>query len=295
MSRKIVVSPTFCESHMIKYQIDNIMNVIDPDYLIYNECLFPSGPENKNNINPDFIKKYCKPGTKRGFDTDELEKIIEDAKKKYPHKHIFLNNFEFEDDSLDASLAYLTCVTNLGKANIQFEPGDVIFPYEPDIFLHEKDKVKLYEEMGRLKENEAVRTKWLDFVGSQNYVEYASNFLKGNIRGRKLFIKYGNYEFFSKVCLQYTSQNYGMCRFCDIPTYHYSWLKPGIYRTMRYEQLKRNAEYWSTWEKAIQIINENKTKEDIRIRNKFNDKRDYVCYIEIDHPKEMYDHPCFIK
>ena len=50
MSKKIVIVPTFGESHLIKYQIPNIIDTIDPDYIIYNEGLFPGGTEGKKQL-----------------------------------------------------------------------------------------------------------------------------------------------------------------------------------------------------------------------------------------------------
>ena len=45
MSKKIVIVPTFAESHLIKCQIPNIIDTINPDYIVYQEGLFPNGTE----------------------------------------------------------------------------------------------------------------------------------------------------------------------------------------------------------------------------------------------------------
>ena len=39
MSKKIVIVPVFCEAHLVKFQIPNIIDTIDPDYIIYNEAI----------------------------------------------------------------------------------------------------------------------------------------------------------------------------------------------------------------------------------------------------------------
>jgi len=38
--KRIVIIPTFCDSHLIKFQIPNIVETISPDYIIYNEKQF---------------------------------------------------------------------------------------------------------------------------------------------------------------------------------------------------------------------------------------------------------------
>ena len=49
MSKKIVIMPCFGEGHLIDLQIQNLINTINPTHIIYNEGLFPRGPENKGD------------------------------------------------------------------------------------------------------------------------------------------------------------------------------------------------------------------------------------------------------
>mgnify|MGYP003136463575 FL=1 len=80
--KKIVIIPIFCESHLIKYQIPNIIDTINPDIIIYNEGMFPSGTEGTKKIDESWVAKYTLNGEgKRGFDFNELEKIIEMLEK----------------------------------------------------------------------------------------------------------------------------------------------------------------------------------------------------------------------
>ena len=80
--KKIVIIPTFCESHLIKYQIPNIIDTIAPDYIIYNEGMFPNGTEGNKQLSKEWLNKYTldKEG-KRGFDYIVLENIIKSDKK----------------------------------------------------------------------------------------------------------------------------------------------------------------------------------------------------------------------
>ena len=53
--KKIVIIPIFCESHLVKYQIPNIIDTINPDVIIYNEGMFPSGTEGTKETHKVFI------------------------------------------------------------------------------------------------------------------------------------------------------------------------------------------------------------------------------------------------
>ena len=74
MNKKIVIIPVFGDTHFIKYQIPNIIDTINPDIIIYNEGMFPTGPESNTNSNREFVQKYTLNGEgKRGFDFLELK------------------------------------------------------------------------------------------------------------------------------------------------------------------------------------------------------------------------------
>ena len=83
MNKRIVIIPVFCDTHFIKYQIPNIIDTINPDVIIYNEGMFPVGPESCTAVNDKFLKKYTlNGGGKRGFDYLELkQKLISSGYK----------------------------------------------------------------------------------------------------------------------------------------------------------------------------------------------------------------------
>ena len=72
--KKIVIAPIFNDTHLVKLQIPNIIKSINPDYILYNEGMFPSGPESTTNVDNDFVNKYTLDG-KRGFDYEELQDV----------------------------------------------------------------------------------------------------------------------------------------------------------------------------------------------------------------------------
>jgi len=118
------------------------------------------------------------------------------------------------------------------------------------------------------------------------------------MRSRKLCIKFGSYDFYKLVNMDCLRQSYSMCKFVDIMTYHYNWFQPiGKYKSFRYDQLKRHSGYWETYESGIQkaIQLKNSTKEDIRIRNRGDNNSSWISYIDLEHPLEIQDHPCFLK
>ena len=101
MSKKIVIVPVFCESHLVKYQIPNIIDTINPDIIIYNEGMFPAATEGTTTITGDFISKYTlNAGGKRGFDYLELKQIVAEAQKKYKIEStptIYINEKQYKD------------------------------------------------------------------------------------------------------------------------------------------------------------------------------------------------------
>ena len=94
MSKKIVIVPTFAESHLIKCQIPNIIDTINPDYIVYQEGLFPNGTEGNKQYTTEWLDKYTTDG-KRGFDWEELRKIVYDAQNEYPSTEIIFNPIDY--------------------------------------------------------------------------------------------------------------------------------------------------------------------------------------------------------
>ena len=96
--KKIVIIPIFCESHLVKYQIPNLIDTINPDIIIYIEGMFPQGTEGTKTISKEWLEKYTLNGEgKRGFDFNELEDIVKDAQQKYPNTKIILNKIDYSD------------------------------------------------------------------------------------------------------------------------------------------------------------------------------------------------------
>ena len=71
--KKIVIIPCFAESHFTELQIDNLVNTIAPDIIIYNEGLFPTGPEGKGGVDNEFKREFCFEDTNLAWDTLELQ------------------------------------------------------------------------------------------------------------------------------------------------------------------------------------------------------------------------------
>ena len=167
-NKKIVIIPIFCEAHLIKYQIPNIIDTINPDYIIYNEGMFPVGPESNSIIDKNFLDEYTLDGKgKRGFDYLELKQIIKDAQKLYPNTKIILNKMDYKDSS--ASVNYVHACSNFKELGIDIKKGDYIFPYEGDVFHHENSKEEIQEYLTQLKPNEGFRSRWIDFIENQYY------------------------------------------------------------------------------------------------------------------------------
>jgi hypothetical protein len=296
MSKKIVIMPVFCDTHLIKFQIDNIVETINPDYIIYNEGLFPKGPESSTNINNDFISKYTLDGH-RGFDFAELEEVIHNGKKKYPNINFILNKMNYEDNVTSASHNAMTAYSNFKDLGVDVKEGDFIFPFEGDVFHHESSVNEIEGYMKQLKPNTGFKSIWIDFIETQFYTE-KNNWqpVGGNPKQRKICICYGDLEFYKDVVLNFESQNYPMLFPTDLITYHYAWWRPDKYKQLRFDQLNRHSGYWNNWDKGLSEIRNN-TKNDVAIRPHLdgNQLMRYATYVEFDQPKHVKDHSNFLK
>lgn len=297
MSKKIVIMPVFCEAHLIEYQIPNIIDTINPDYIVYNEGMFPKGPESTTNVSVEFIKNYTLDG-KRGFDFELLEEIIKKAQKTYTNTRIILNKMDYSPHLTNASECYFQAVSNFKDFGIDIEEGDYIFPYEGDVFHLESSKNEIQGYLDQLQPNTGFKSNWIDFIENQYYCERST--LKPFIekiegRHRKICIRYGTEEFYRDVVLNFVSQKYPMLYPTDLVTYHYCWWRPGKYKQLRYDQLNRPSHYWQQFDQALNQIRELKEKEIVLRPDKpISSTARYASYWEIEHPKAVINHTNYI-
>tara|TARA_R110000824_G_scaffold173550_1_gene351687 strand:+ start:255 stop:1139 length:885 start_codon:yes stop_codon:yes gene_type:complete len=291
--KRIVICPIFCESHFIKYQIPNIIDTINPDIIIYNEGLFPGATESKKDLNKQWLDKYTLDG-KRGFDYLELEKIIKESQSLYPNVKIILNKMDY-NSNMNSIDCYINATTNFEDLGIKIEEGDCIFPFEGDVFHHENSKDEITGYINQLEPNQGFKTHWLEFVANQFYVEKKT--LMEFHQSRKICIKFGTMDFYKQVLGNFITQNYDMLFPTELMTYHYAWWRPGKFLDLRCDQLERHPGYWENFRVAIDIANELKLEE-INNRPSISTNPDninvWIKKINIEHPKHIKEHPCYI-
>lgn len=298
MSKRIVIIPNFGESHLIKCQIPNIVETLNPDIVIYNEGLFPKGPESKTIVDSEFRKKYCYKDTNLAWDTLETQKLIYEAQIKYPNTTWIHNEMKFKEN-MSAPEAYTYAVSNWDELGIEVLEGDYVFPYEPDIFHLESDKNNITYLLSQLTFNQGFTSIWLDFLETQNYIEKINNPFIERIKGRKIAMRFGDLNFYKRIVGQFETQNYSMLYSSKLMTYHYNWFRFGKNKELRYDQIVRDELYWGNFEKGLQQIKFNtinKIKEDVIVRpNKaLSDYSKYASYIDIEQPKAIFQHENFI-
>lgn len=282
--KKIVIIPNFCESHLIKYQIPNIIDTIDPDYIIYNEGMFPQGTEGNQTIDEKWLNKYTLNGEgKRGFDFNELKDIILKAQQKYPNTTIILNEMLYHQN-MTSTECYIKACSNFKDLGIDILPGDYIFPYEADVFHHENSKNQIQNYLKQLTPDSGFRTRWIDFMENQYYRETSE-------RSRRICIKFGTWEFYLDVLNKFMKEfEYTMLYPTDLITYHYAWWRPGKFKELRCDQLKRDSQYWVFFKEGLEKANL-LTEKKIQIRYNRNDSGAYITYTtEFDHPKHIKSH-----
>lgn len=308
MSKRIVIVPTFCESHLIKHQIPNIVDTVDPDYILINEGMFPAGTEGNKVLTGEWLEKYTLNGEgKRGFDYLELKQIIEEAQKAYPDIIIMLNEMEYES-GMSSTECYVKATTDFDAWDITVEEGDYIFPYEGDVFHHENAKKDIDYYITQIKPGEGFRSIWVDYMQNFWYVEKSriKPWLKeakyhhdGNYMSRRICFRYdaGGVKYlnmlknFMTVDYHNPVKGYGMLYPTDLITFHYAWIRPGKFRELRCDQLQRLPGYWETFVRALDECDKYNQRE-VLVRPK---KRDitggYLSYFDkLEHPKHIRNH-----
>lgn len=296
MNKKIVIVPVFCETHLVKLQIDNIFDTINPDILVYNEGMFPHGPESSTNM-IGFKEKYTinREG-KRGFDYPELQEIIFEAQKKYKDKKIILNEMSYDQSISSASEHYVHACTNFKDLNVEINEGDYIFPYEGDVFHLEKNKDLIETHVARLKPNEGFKSVWIDFMQNQYYAELATlkPFFKNEEgRHRKICIRYGTIDYLKSILKNFERQKYQTLIPTDLITYHYCWFRKNKYKLLRYDQLQRQDYYWRFFDEGLKQIDTLQYAHVCMRPDKQGTYR-YASAISIDHPNAIKTHENYV-
>ena len=299
MSKRIVIIPNFGESHLIKCQIPNIVDTLNPDIVIYNEGLFPTGPESRLVVTDKFRLEYCYKDTNLAWDTLETQKLIEEAKITYPNIKWIHNEMKFEE-GMKASAAYTYAVSNFEELGIDVTTGDYIFPYEPDIFHLESDSNNITYILNRLKANQGFTSIWLDFLETQHYIEACNNPYEGRPNGRKLAICFGDIEYYKHVVSQFESMNYNMLLQSDLITYHYNWFRFDKNKQLRFEQIVRDdVNYWKEFEEGLMRIQHNSKINNHPVHTILRPRRTnitkFASYINIEHPNAIKVHNNYIK
>lgn len=293
MQKRIVIIPCFGEAHFTALQIDNLVDTLKPTHIIYNEGLFPKGPENKGGVDNVFKDKFCYKDTNLAWDTEELQTIITQAQEKYLDTVIKWNPVDYSD--IDANNCFVHSVSNFSKFDIDIQKGDLIFPLEGDVFFHSNDVELLEKFCNDLKPDEGLQAPYLDFMENQYYIE-AESLDPQRVHKRRIVIKFGTWEYYKEVVSNFTSQKYPQLKIFPRYIFHYAWWRPGKYRELRFNQLIRPKQYSNNFKKGLDQARENKLN-DIVIRPDRHEKDPlrYITRINIDHPEHIKKHINYIQ
>jgi len=296
MSKRIVIIPNFGESHLIKCQIPNLVATLNPNIVIYNEGVFPTGPESRTLIDSEFREKYCFNDTNLAWDTLITQDLIRQAQKDYPHIQWIHNEMKFPN-KMKASDAYTYAVSNWDELGINVEYGDYIFPYEPDIFHLETMGDGITSLLEQIQPNQGFTSIWLDFLETQNYIEACNNPFNGYVKRRKIALRFGDINYYKQVVSQFELQQYNMLHESDLITYHYNWFRFYKNKELRYTQIVRSADYWKDFENGLLKIKYNSIHgihEDVLLRPSRDNITRMASYIDIDQPESIKTHPNYI-
>lgn len=309
MNKRIVVITSFAESHLLKCLIPNAIEVLNPDKIYISEGLMKNGPENKKELDLEFRKKWCYPNTNAGFDWEETIRICQE----YPDLVSYGWNSYDMDNAVDA---YKHSITNYFEETDLPEIGDTIICLEADSFLHESDKYIIDEELSKLPVGEGLSIKYVDFLETQFYTEMVN--LQAT-KYRRFAYKFDNIDNFAKAMSEgFMTQNYPSLRRTDkFFARHYCWWRPEPWKQLRFELIYRSdPQYWKDFDNGLQEIKKHsndvgkyedhlegaefilrpiKVPNKILIRPSRQDEARWAKFIDISHPKHIFNHPNYVK
>jgi len=284
---------------MIKCQIPNIVQALKPDIVIYNEGVFPHGPESSTDVNVAFRKKYCSDDGYTGFDFEETKQIIAQAAEDYPHIEWHLGTIEYPV-GMSADDAYSYAVSNFQTYGIEIQEGDILLPSEADAFNMESDAEKIDELLNAMQPGEAISTVWWDFGSTQYYIEQRMHpDINTVTKSRRFAICFKAWEHYFGVIKNFTSQNYTTTtKLVDLKTYHYPWFSTGKYLKLRCDILNRPPGYWNEYlkghYKAIRESIDRTFEPSVMIRPTNTNNYRFIKYIDTEHPEAIKYHGCWI-
>lgn len=225
-----------------------------------------------------------------------------------------LLDYVYPSDS-DSTSCFKTAISLNGRLIEYVTTNDIVIVIEPDAFLLEADVDIIEHELSMLKPGDGLRCVWRDFLETQYYCE---NINEHQPKWRRFAYCWDNLEnFIERMGSGFTSQNYPALKKTEsFFIRHYCWFQPGPYKQLRYELIYRsNPQYWTDFDDGLLEIRKNSTrwcnfnktpiantiqivdiKEDkIVIRPSRTDESRFAKFIDIDHPKHIQSHPCWVK
>jgi len=314
--KKIVIIPEFASSHLLKHWIPNIIETISPDIILINSGIFPTGPENKGHIDDEFRKKWCYENTSAGFDYDETLNIcVEWNTKKFNGEHnTYIECKVIDYTSKDVNECFKQAIST--SLDAVCSVGDLVFVLEPDLFLRENQSESILQECSRLEIGEGLQIVWKDFIQSQFYTEFINEV---SPKWRRFCYRFDNMtNYLDAMGSGFMSQNYPKLTRCDsFIGFHYCWFVSDKWKELRYELIwRKDPQYWQDFERGLNEIENWSTEyvddqnceqpdyergeilempDKILVRPSRQDEGRYAKFIDIEHPKAIYNHENFVK
>lgn len=302
--KKIVIIPSFANSHILDQWIDNMVKSIQPTHIIINESLFPNGPENKGHVtNKWFWEEYTHHNKGEvGFDFEKTLEIRNQKRLQYPSLKIYIDSIVH--NKIHPDECFLHAISH-GLSAIDVERGDIIFPLEPDAFLLESDFDVIQREIEQLQPGHGLKCLWRDFVGSQYYCENVNEVASPKIR--RFCYCFDNMDNFLRAMDGFMSQDYPLLTKTDaFWIRHYPWFVYDKWKELRFDLIYRSLpEYWKDFDRGLfeikiqsQIYLENGFATDlitVRPSRQHHDPTRYVKFIDCQHPEAIKTHHCYLK
>jgi len=288
--KRIVIEPCFNEVHMEKLHIRNLCDYFKPDVYIIAEGIFPAGPENKMDKKAynAFVNKYTLDGV-RSFDFEELKQEIEKCKVEYPNTEFHLIEMSYPTGQT-TDKTYYELFTFFINGLVEVGPDDIIIPSEADMFFTKEQAIKCNNLIDLLPPNRGFGSSYLNFFESPK-VQKIIRF------GRKVAFRYGDGSFYKQVMEKFLWEP-EYCKILpihDFRTFHYEWVRPDKYFTMRVEQVPR--EWSDEFIKARDLIRTKPKNLAYRLSSEIQQRWTFELSVvnlkKEQHPVHMHAHESF--
>lgn len=317
---KIIMTPLWNDAHFFPMWLRNMCDIIEPQTIVLNEGLFPTGMEDHGWDNYDeyyfdhFTHKPSHPDI-ISFDVEDIYREVNRVRKEFPHIDIKVNHIQHQVPKefkwpQRLQYAYQTALSFDLPPNVV--EGDILILGEVDMFHHENDKEVLEQLFEELKPGAGIMFKMRRFFISP-FVEIMDkdaehDKIRSHSQGKVVKWKdgttwndvfrithWGKYDGWYHATydglLPYDFKDKHRLDYPLINMFHYEWIRPRPrYFENKKLQLRNREEVWPIYDYWCDYIHEHGRVEDGSVLEGGKAPQGWLYNVEDETPKHFKEH-----